>query len=145
MKTIKIVLISAGLILFSHLVANAQSKDESAIRNILSAQTENWNKGNLEKFMEGYWHSDSLMFIGKSGVTYGYQNALKNYQVGYSDTVQMGKLHFELVSLKPVEKDHYFVVGKWFLERAIGNLNGVYTLLFKKINGQWFIIVDHSS
>jgi len=145
MKTIKIVLISAGLILFSHLFANAQSKDESAIRNILAAQTENWNKGNLEKFMEGYWHSDSLMFIGKSGVTYGYQNALKNYQVGYSDTVQMGKLHFELVSLKPVEKDHYFVVGKWFLERTIGNLNGVYTLLFKKINGQWFIIVDHSS
>src|SRR6478752_2993634 len=144
MKTIKIVLITAGLILFSHLFANAQSKDESAIRNILAAQTENWNKGNLEKFMEGYWHSDSLMFIGKSGVTYGYQNALKNYQVGYSDTVQMGKLHFELVSLKPVEKDHYFVVGKWFLERTIGNLNGAYTLLFKKINGKWFIIVDHS-
>lgn len=139
------VLISTGLILFSHLVAIAQSKDESAIRKILEAQTEHWNKGNLEKFMEGYWHSDSLMFIGKSGVTYGYQNALKNYQVGYSDTVQMGKLHFELVSLKPVEKDHYFVVGKWFLERTIGNLNGVYTLLFKKINGQWFIIVDHSS
>ena|SRR5688572_6284484 len=144
MNTIRIVLFSTGLFLLSQ-VANAQSKDELTIRKILAAQTEYWNKGNLEKFMEGYWHSDSLMFIGKSGVTYGYQNALKNYKTGYSDSVQMGKLHFELVSLNPVEKDHYFVVGKWFLERTIGNLNGVYTLLFKKINGQWFIIVDHSS
>ena len=95
--------------------------------------------------MEGYWHSDSLMFIGKSGITYGYSNALKNYQSGYSDTVQMGKLRFELLSLKPVAKDHYFVVGKWFLKRSIGDLNGIYTLLFRKINGEWFIVVDHSS
>ena len=145
MKTIRIVLISACLILFSHQVARAQSKDETSIRNILTSQTEQWNRGSLEKFMEGYWHSDSLMFIGKSGITYGYQNALKNYQAGYSDTIQMGKLRFELVSLKPVENDHYFVVGKWFLQRSIGDLNGVYTLLFRKINGQWFIVVDHSS
>jgi ketosteroid isomerase-like protein len=139
------VIISVFAVFLFYTSAKAQSKDESAIRAILTAQTEQWNKGDLEKFMEGYWHSDSLMFIGKSGITYGFQNALNNYKAGYSDTVQMGKLHFELISLKPVEKDHYFVVGKWFLHRTVGDLNGVYTLLFKKINGQWFIIVDHSS
>jgi len=136
---------SASILLLFQTASNAQTKDETAIQKILSAQTEQWNKGDLEKFMEGYWHSDSLMFIGKSGITYGYSNALKNYQAGYSDTVQMGKLRFELVSLKPISNDHYFVVGKWFLKRSIGDLSGVYTLLFRKINGEWFIVVDHSS
>jgi ketosteroid isomerase-like protein len=145
MKIMRIAILSACILLSFQTVSIAQTKDESAIRKILSDQTEQWNKGDLEKFMEGYWHSDSLMFIGKSGITYGYSNALKNYQTGYSDTVQMGKLRFELVSLKPISNDHYFVVGKWFLNRSIGDLSGVYTLLFRKIKGEWFIIVDHSS
>ena len=141
----RIAILCAAIFLLFQTALQAQSKDELAIRRILAAQTEQWNNGDLEKFMEGYWHSDSLMFIGKSGITYGYSNALKNYQSGYSDTVQMGKLRFELLSLKPVAKDHYFVVGKWFLKRSIGDLNGIYTLLFRKINGEWFIVVDHSS
>ena len=141
----RIAILSAAIFLLFQTALQAQSKDELTIRRILTAQTEQWNNGDLEKFMEGYWHSDSLMFIGKSGITYGYSNALKNYQSGYSDTVQMGKLRFELLSLKPVAKDHYFVVGKWFLKRSIGDLNGIYTLLFRKINGEWFIVVDHSS
>jgi ketosteroid isomerase-like protein len=145
MNIMRIAILSVSLLLVIRTDVTAQNKDETAIRKILDAQTEQWNKGDLEKFMEGYWHSDSLMFIGKSGITYGYQNALKNYQSGYSDTVQMGKLRFELVSLEPVAKDHYFVVGKWFLKRSIGDLSGAYTLLFRKINGEWFIIVDHSS
>jgi len=145
MKTIRTIFVFISVFTLACTTAHAQNKNETAIRDILNAQTTHWNEGDLDKFMEGYWHSDSLMFIGKSGVTYGYQNALNNYKKGYSDTIQMGKLHFELVSLKPVEKDHYFVVGKWFLERTIGNLNGTYTLLFRKINGQWVIIVDHSS
>jgi ketosteroid isomerase-like protein len=145
MRILQTAIFSISMFMLLQTGASAQTKDEAAIRDILTSQTEQWNNGDLERFMEGYWHSDSLMFIGKSGITYGYQNALKNYQAGYSDTVQMGKLRFELVSLKPVEKDHYFVVGKWFLKRSIGDLNGVYTLLFKKINGKWLIIVDHSS
>lgn len=144
MRKYRTILVFALAFFLFHTV-NGQSTDEKAIRQILDEQTKHWNEGNLDAFMEGYWHSDSLMFIGKSGVTYGYKNALDNYKKGYSDTVQMGKLHFELVSLKRVEKDHYFVVGKWFLNRTVGNLNGVYTLLFRKINGQWMIVVDHSS
>lgn len=133
------------LVLFTSLSGYSQSADEQTIRQILDAQTRHWNEGNLDAFMEGYWHSDSLMFIGKSGITYGYQNALNNYKRGYADTAHMGQLRFELISLKPIEKDHYFVVGKWFLKRSVGDLNGVYTLLFRRIKGKWWIIVDHSS
>ena len=123
----------------------SQYKDEQTIRHLLTQQTIEWNKGNIDQFMVGYWENDSLVFIGKNGPVYGYDNAVKNYKKGYPDTTAMGKLNFEIVSVKKLSADHYFVIGKWYLKRSIGDAKGVYTLLFKKIKGQWKIIVDHSS
>lgn len=123
----------------------AQSNDETAIRQLLDRQTTAWNRGDIDRFMDGYWENDSLMFIGKSGVTYGWTNTLNNYKRGYPDTAAMGKLRFELLTVKRLSDEYYFVVGKWFLQRSIGNIGGHYNLLFRKINGNWVIIADHSS
>lgn len=124
---------------------SAQSKNEIAIRKILAEQTAAWNRGDIKKFMTGYWENDSLMFIGKSGVTYGWTNTLNNYKKSYPDTTAMGKLSFNIISVKRLSKKYYHVVGKWFLKRSIGDLSGHYTLLFQKVNGNWVIIADHSS
>ena len=126
-------------------LTGAQSKDETAIRQLLDKQTAAWNRGDIIRFMDGYWENDSLMFIGKSGVTYGWTNTLNNYKKGYPDTAAMGKLTFNLIAVKRLSKNYYFVVGKWFLQRSIGNVGGHYNLLFRKIKGKWVIIADHSS
>jgi ketosteroid isomerase-like protein len=94
--------------------------------------------------MKGYWVNDSLMFIGKS-VTYGWQKTLDRYKKGYPDTAAMGKLTYTLLKFKPLSPVYYFVIGQWHLERSIGDVGGYFTLLFRKINGQWLIVVDHSS
>jgi hypothetical protein len=125
--------------------AFAQSKDEQAILKLLSAQVEFWNKGDVNQFMQGYWENDSLMFVGKDGVTYGYNKTLENYKKNYPDKAYMGQLKFTLLSVKPLEKEYYSVIGKWELTRTVGNVSGHYTILLKKINGQWKIILDHSS
>lgn len=125
--------------------AGAQSTDETSIRQLLDQQTAAWNRGDIDRFMDGYWENDSLMFIGKSGVTYGWTNTLNNYKRGYPDTAAMGKLRFELLTVKRLSDEYYFVVGKWFLQRSIGNIGGHYNLLFRKINGKWVIVADHSS
>ena len=127
------------------LLSKGQSADEKSIRELLSVQTEAWNKGDLEDFMSGYWKNDSLLFIGKSGVNNGWQKTLENYQKGYPDTTAMGKLNFELLELKQISPDYFFVVGKWHLQRSIGNVGGHFSLLFKKMNGVWKIVADHSS
>lgn len=119
--------------------------DEKTIRKILSDQTSAWNRGDLNGFMNGYWENDSLMFIGKSGVTYGWKNTLDNYKKNYSDTVSMGKLKFDLIQVKKLSKEYYSVTGRWFLKRTIGDLSGHFTLLFRKINKVWVIVSDHSS
>ena len=83
-------------VLVPFLVAG-QTKDEKKIRQLLNNQTEAWNRGDIKGFMDGYWESDSLMFIGKTGVTYGWTNTLNNYIKGYPDTAAMGQLHFDLI------------------------------------------------
>ena len=123
----------------------AQSKDETAIRQLLSDQVRFWNRGDIDSFMITYWQSDSLMFIGKSGVTYGWASTLANYQKGYPDTASMGKLTFNLIQVKRLSRKYYHITGKWFLKRSIGDVGGHFTLLFNKINGRWVIISDHSS
>jgi len=127
------------------IAATAQSTDKKEILSILEKQTAAWNQGNIEKFMEGYWKHDSLMFVGQSGVTYGYVNTLKNYRKSYGDTAKMGKLFFTILETKQLSPEYYFVLGKWFLKRSIGDIGGHYTLLFRKMNGKWLIVSDHSS
>jgi hypothetical protein len=86
-----------------------------------------------------------LIFVGKNGVTSGWQTTLNNYKHGYPDTTAMGKLSFDILQVKKISSEYYFVVGKWHLQRTIGDVGGHFTLLFKKINGQWLIVADHSS
>jgi ketosteroid isomerase-like protein len=123
----------------------AQTADEKAIRNILNRQTAAWNNGNLEEFMSGYWKNDSLMFIGQSGITYGWNQTLANYKKHYPDSAIMGKLKFDIILVKPLSSQYYYVTGKWMLKRSAGDVSGYFTLLFRKINGTWIIIADHSS
>ena len=85
------------------------------------------------------------MFIGKSGVTYGWHNTMNNYKRGYPDKASMGKLDFKLIKIQRLSRNYYSVVGKWHLSRSIGDLQGHFTLLMRKIKGQWKIIADHSS
>jgi ketosteroid isomerase-like protein len=136
------------LILFSLLTLsslNAQTKDEQTIRSILADQTVQWNKGDIDAFMKGYWNNDSLLFVGKNGPTYGYQKTLSNYKKSYPDAAAMGKLSFEILKVQRLSPDYYFVLGKWALTRSIGNVGGAYTLIFRKIRNQWVIVSDHSS
>ena len=123
----------------------AQSKDEAAVRQLLNDQTQAWNRGDIDRFMKTYWESDSLMFIGKNGVTYGWTNTLNNYKRNYPDTASMGKLSFNILLIKRLSFQYFYVIGKWNLQRSMGDLSGHYTLILKKIKGSWTIIADHSS
>ena len=133
------------IILLPSILVFSQTRDESEILAILDNQTKAWNNGDLDHFMVGYLKSDSLMYIGKSGVTYGYNATLDRYKKNYAGPDNMGKLRFDILHLKPLGKKNYMVVGKWSLTRKAGDVGGHYTLIFEKQNGEWVIIADHSS
>lgn len=123
-----------------------QSDPEKAIRKVMADQAEAWNRGNVDDFMAGYWNNDSLVFVGQSGLTYGYQQTLANYKKHYDTPEKMGKLFFTLLSVKQLSPDYCLVLGKWLLKRQqAGDIGGIYSLLFRKIDGRWQIVVDHTS
>jgi ketosteroid isomerase-like protein len=132
-------------VVFISIHVSAQSVDEQMIKAAMNEQLNAWNAGDIDRYMETYWHSDSLMFIGKSGPTYGFEKTKANYKKGYPDTAAMGKLDFEIISMKRLSVMYYSVVGKWHLKRSIGDVGGAFTLLFKKIKKKWVIVQDHSS
>jgi ketosteroid isomerase-like protein len=131
--------------IFFYSICLAQNKDEQDIRKLMEKQTRDWNVGSVDEFMKGYWNNDSLMFIGRDGIRYGYQTTLDNYKKNYSDTAHMGKLFFTLLKIEKISNDTYFVIGKWFLKRNMGDIGGIFSLLFRKINGKWLIVADHTS
>lgn len=95
--------------------------------------------------MLGYWHSDSLTFVGSRGLTYGWQQTLDNYKKGYPTQESMGKLTFTLLRLEKLSKRSAYVVGRWHLQRSIGDVGGHFILIWKKIKGKWVIVTDHTS
>jgi ketosteroid isomerase-like protein len=119
--------------------------DKEQILQVLDIQMKSWNSGSIEQYMTGYWHSDSLVFVGKSGPTYGYDATLQRYKQSYNNTDKMGQLHFDILQVRQLSAEYYYVLGKWALARNAGDVSGSFTLLFRKIKGQWRIVADHSS
>lgn len=120
-------------------------KEKEEIGSLLDKQIEAWNNGNLEKFMETYWNSEELSFVGSRGPTYGWQATLDNYKKGYPDKASMGKLTFTVLKISKIDKKTVLVIGRFDLTREIGDLSGHYTLVIQKFKKDWLIISDHSS
>lgn len=134
------------LVFFNPLISqNNLFPADDSIRKVLFEQEKEWNKGNLDGYMQGYWKSDSLKFIGKSGIQYGWQQTLDNYKKSYPDKASMGQLKFDILKVDILSDSSAFVIGKWALTREKGNLEGYFTLLLKAIEGRWVIVCDHSS
>jgi len=118
--------------------------DEAAIRATIEASQIAWNNGDLEAFMESYWKSDSLQFFSKRGQNKGWQATLDGYKLEYSDRALMGTLHFDILSVSPLADGVYVVLGKYNVTRVGNSLEGAFTLLFKKKEGKWVAVYDHT-
>ena len=104
-----------------------------------------WNNGDIDCFMNTYWKSDSLKFIGKDGITYGWQATIDRYKKKYPNKAHMGLLNFEVLVMEYLGDSSMMVVGKWGLKREMGDVGGHFTLIWKKIGSRWLIVTDHTS
>lgn len=141
-------ILSFLIILFAlNFNVNAQ-KTNTIIKDVttlLMLQKDAWNEGNIDKYMSYYWQSDSLRFMGKSGVTKGWQNTLDKYKKSFPDKETMGFLTFDNLQYELIDRDNIIVIGSWKLTRTKDNVGGYFSLLWRKINNKWVIIIDHTS
>jgi len=120
---------------------------EAGIRGVMEAQQAAWNRGDVEGFMSGYDASDSTTFVG-STITRGYRQVLENYHRRYPTKEKMGQLTFSAIEVLPLGAEYASVLGKWHLDRpreAGGDVGGFFTLLFRKTEKGWKIVLDHTS
>jgi len=140
----KLLLICCVALLLFSCSTTTEQEDENAIILVMKAQEKAWSNHDLEGFMEGYWKSDSLKFYGSSGLTYGWEKTLANYKKGYPTKAHSGTLNFKINDISKIDTSSYYVMGEYHLNREVGNANGVFMIIFKRMNGEWKIIADTS-
>ncbi len=136
-----------GLIFSIQLIAQqkVQPSDSLAIVSTLFKQQEDWNKGDIDAFMEGYLKSDQLVFSGSSGPIYGWNATKERYKKNYSSRLLMGSLTFDVLHLISLSPTVAQLQGEFYLTREIADSSGFFTLTWVKIEDQWLIISDHTS
>ena len=120
-------------------------KDSLDIMKVMKFQENAWNSGDINSFMEGYIKSDELVFSGKSGPVYGWNETKNRYLKNYPDTQTMGQLKFTVNKIRSVSSDVAFLIGEYYLTRSTEDSYGHFTLFWKKINNRWLIISDHTT
>ena len=120
-------------------------KDSLGIMNVMSLQQDAWNNGDIDSFMQGYLKSEELVFSGKSGPIYGWENTRKRYYSSYPNTQIMGKLNFTIKKIRSISLNSAYLIGEYYLKRSTEDSYGHFTLLWKKVDDNWLIVSDHTS
>jgi ketosteroid isomerase-like protein len=125
--------------------ADARESDRAAISKILKEQQSAWNRGEVDAFLEGYWHSPELTFSGSGGIARGWDAVLARYKKSYPDRAAMGQLDFSQLDFRFLGPDAALVLGRWHLVREKGAIGGVFSLVWQRFPEGWRIIHDHTS
>lgn len=119
--------------------------DRSEIKETLQNQARAWNDGNIDRFMDDYWQSDGLRFASGGDINKGWDVTIARYKSRYPDKAAMGKLAFTDLDVDLLSPSDALVFGRWRLTREKDSPNGLFTLHFKKMDGDWKIVSDHTS
>ena len=122
-----------------------QAENDAEIRKVLDAQQLAWNRGEIERFMEGYWRSRDTTFISSGVAVRGWQTLHDRYKSRYAGSGKMGQLTFSEVEVSMFGYDGALVFGRWQLDRANDHPHGRFTLVFRKTPDGWKIVHDHTS
>ena len=118
---------------------------KSEIIKTLKDQSQAWNDGDIDAFMQDYLRSDDLRFASRGMVKYGWQTTLEGYRSRYPDKAAMGRLAFTDLDVDILSQTDALVFGRWTLTRNSGTPNGLFTLHMRKENDRWIIVSDHTS
>lgn len=127
------------------IAAPSETEAQTALRALLQAQVEAWNRGDVVGFMAGYWKSDVTTFVTSTGILRGWNAVLGRYLRSYPDRAAMGRLTFSNLEITPLGRHAALILGHWQLEREKDRPGGVFTLVARRFPEGWRIIHDHTS
>ena len=139
----RLTLAAACTLLLSY--GQASGDERAEIETVLTKQAAAWNRGDIDAFMDHYWKSDELTFSSGGQTTRGWKPTKEGYQRRYPTREQMGQLKFSQLDITLLGDSAALVLGRWKLTRDPAPVGGNFTLIFRRIDGKWVIIHDHTS
>ena len=121
------------------------SSAESQIKQLLAAQADAWNRGDIDSFMTSYWKADETAFVGATGMARGWQAVLERYHRAYPNREAMGHLTFSNIEVHQECANSAFVIGQYHLQREKDHPSGIFTLDLRKFGDGWRIVLDHTT
>ena len=120
--------------------------DDAAVRAVLTAQQDAWNRGDLEGYMRGYLASDQLVFTSGGKIRRGWTETYQKYKARYgSDPTTMGTLAFEILGVQTLGADGAVVLGRWALTNTPQAGSGVFSVVLERTPKGWLVVHDHTS
>ena len=118
-----------------------------AVRAVLDRQVADWNKGDLEGFLAGYWNSPKVVFQSGGQRSDGWQAMRDRYRRRYQTKGNaMGQLAFVPLEIEPLGPEAVMARGGWRLTMPDGaKPGGLFTLVLRKFPEGWKIVHDHTS
>ena len=145
MRRLLLLSLLIGFIVLTVFSQTEQSKSEAAIRAVIDAQRDAWNRGDIEGYMEGYERSPDTSFLSGDDLTKGWQTVLDRYKKKYDTRDKMGVLTFSDLEIRMLSSGSALATGRWMLKRANDEPHGRFSLIFRRTNAGWRIIHDHTS
>lgn len=123
------------------------STAERAVREVLDRQVIDWNRGDLDGFLAGYWNSPKVVFQSGGQRSDGWEAMRDRYRRRYqAEGKAMGRLTFSSVEVESLGPEAMLARGRWRLTMPDGtNPGGLFTLIFRKFPDGWKIVHDHTS
>lgn len=127
--------------------------EEAAIRAVIAAQVEAWNRADIPAFMQSYEDSPDTTFIGAK-LRKGYGPILERYKTSYTTKGQMGTLTFDDLDIRVLKDscgkmEFAVVTGAFHLKRTTRGEgqkdDGIFSLVWRKGPQGWKIMLDHTS
>ena len=117
---------------------------------MLARAAANWNRGDLDAFVDDYLPGDSTTFIGSRGVVRGPAAIRAGYARLFAAGAVRDSLSFAILDLDPIAPDVANLIAQYTLARRVGSRDSVTargptSLLVRRVQGRWRIVHDHSS
>jgi uncharacterized protein (TIGR02246 family) len=143
--SLRLALILLGTASLPASLAAQTSTVEAKIENVLAAQVQAWNHGDIPKFVSTY--SEDCIFVGKQ-MLQGRANLLARYRTTYPSPESMGRLTFQHLAVRQLDSQVAAAIGEWHINRSStsgGPVGGVFSLVLQLRKGTWQIVLDHTS
>src|SRR6516165_1566800 len=119
----------------------ADGDGAAAVRAVLDKQVVDWNRKDLDGFLEGYWHAPGVVFQSGSNRVDGFEAVRARYDKSYrADGKEMGRLTFSALEIVMLGADSALVRGRFELIMSDGKKpSGLFTLVMRKLPEGWRI------